>query len=253
MFVIAKYTLVEAYKRRLILLFGLTLITSLAVGGYAAGFAIVSKQNTLAAFYGFCVRIGAALILSAYVILNESRALENDKASLLLGLPIHRARYLLEKWAAYLVIALGMALLAGLPLMIMPVSAGTLLAWTVTLYCELVIIISVALMLSVIFMQPLLSLLIFGAFYLFARGSGEFSRHSTNILEGQSGGLDVLMAWIVKVATFAVPTLEQFAPTVLLLYDASGDIAWLPVLLQTLLFTVLLLAVSVDYLRRRRF
>lgn len=252
MFVVAKYTLVEAYKRRLILLFGLTLITSLAVGGYAAGLAVVTKQNTLAAFYGFCVRIGAALILSGYVILNESKALESDRAFISLGLPIPRVRYLAEKWAAYSVIALGVALLAGLPLTVMPLSAATALAWTITLYCELVIVVTVALMLSVIFTQPLLSLSVFGAFYLFARGSGEFARHSAYILDGGAGGPDAWMAWIVKAATMVVPALERFAPTTPLLYDAPG-VDWMPVLLQTILYTALLLAVSADYLRRKRF
>lgn len=253
MFIVAKYTLVEAYKRRLILLFGLTLITSLAVGGYAAGLAVVSKQNTLAAFYGFCARIGVALILSGYMILNESRALESDRVFISLGLPIRRARYLTEKWAAYSVIAFGMALLAGLPLLIMPVSATTVLAWTMTLYCELTIIVSVALMLSAIFAQPLLSLSIFGAFYLFARGSGEFARQSANILAGNTGGYDAWMAWIVKTAALVVPSLERFAPTALLLYDMPRNIDWTPVLLQTFIYAALLLAVSIDYLRRKRF
>lgn len=253
MFVVAKYTLVEAYNRRLILLFGLTLITSLAVGGYAAGLTIVYRQNTLAAFYGFCVRIGTALMLSGYVILNESRALESDRVFISLGLPIRRARYLAEKWAAYSVIALGMALPAGLFLFITPVSMMTVLAWTMTFYCELLIVVSAALMLSVIFTQPLLSLSIFGAFYLFARGSGEFARQSAHILDGGAGGPDTWMAWLVKTAAWVVPSLERFAPTALLLYDTPGDVNWMPVLLQTFLYAALLFAVSIDYLQRKRF
>jgi hypothetical protein len=253
MFVIAKYTLVEAYKRRLILLFCLTLVTSLAVGGYAAGLVMVSKQNTLAAFYGFCVRIVSVVLLGGYIILNESRALESDRASFHLALPIHRARYLAEKWLAYLVISFGMALAASLPLAAMPVSTVTLLSWTLALYCELLIVVSVALMLSVIFAQPLVSLLVFGAFYLFARGSGEFARHSDNILDSHAGALDTLMAWTVKISTLAVPTLEQFAPTVLLLHDTVASMTWAAVLSQTFLFIALLSAVSADRLLRKRF
>lgn len=253
MFIVAKYTLVEAYKRRLILLFGLTLITSLAVGGYAAGLAVVYKQNTFAAFYAFCMRIGTALILSGYVILNESRALESDRVFISLGLPIRRARYLAEKWAAYSLIALCMALPAGLFLLITPLSATTMSAWTVTFYCELMIVVSAALMLSMIFTQPLLSLSIFGAFYLFARGSGEFARHSAHILAANAGGPDAWMAWVVKAAAWVVPSLERFAPTALLLYDAPHDIDWVPVLLQTFLYTALLFTVSIDYLQRKRF
>ncbi|HEX7028777.1 MAG TPA: hypothetical protein VF268_16160 [Gammaproteobacteria bacterium] len=253
MFIVAKYTLVEAYKRRFILLFCLTLITSLAVGGYAAGLAVVSKQYTLAAFYGFCARIAAVTLLAGYIILNESRALESDRASLAFGLPIHRAQYLAAKWLAYLAVALVMALLAALPLTIMPVSAANLLSWTLSLYCELLIVISVSLMLSLIFTQPLLSLLVFGVFYLFARGSGEFARHSGHILDTHPGGLDTLMAWTVKAATLIVPTLGEFAPAVLLLHEHPAETAWLPLLTQTLLFTALLLAVSAERLLRKQF
>lgn len=253
MFVIAKYTLVEAYKRRLILLFCLTLITSLAVGGYAAGLAIVSKLNTFAAFYGFCVRAAAVALLSAYIILNESKALESERVVFSFGLPIHRARYLFEKWLAYLVIASGMALTVALPLAAMPVSAMALLSWIISFYFELLIVAAAALMLSVIFAQPLLSLLVSAAFYLFARGSGEFARHSDGILDSHAAGLDALIAWTVKIATLAVPTLEQFAPTALLLHNNPADIAWPAVLSQTLLFTALLLAVCADRLLRKRF
>jgi hypothetical protein len=61
------------------------------------------------------------------------------------------------------------------------------------------------------------------------------------------------MAWTVKISTLAVPTLEQFAPTVLLLHDTVASMTWAAVLSQTFLFIALLSAVSADRLLRKRF
>jgi ABC-type transport system involved in multi-copper enzyme maturation permease subunit len=250
--VIAKYTLIEAFKRRLILLFMLAVPVCLAAGGYAAGLSMVEKQATLAAFYGVFIRITAVLMLGIYLILTESRALESGNVFVSLGLPLSRTRYLLEKWLAYSALALCLVILATIPFLLTQVSSAVIWAWAASLYCELLIVIAAALLLSLVFSQTLTPLLLFGVFYLFARASGEFLVYSNNIIAGPSAPYELWMAWVLKICTYLVPELDRFAGTEWLFYNAP-EIDWLPVLLQTILFVVLLLAVSAERLLRKEF
>lgn len=250
--VIAKYTLIEAFKRSLILLFVLAVPVCLAAGSYAAGLSMVDKQATLAAFYGVFIRIAAVFMLGAYLILTESRALESGNVFISLGLPLTRTRYLLEKWLAYSVLALCLVILSIIPLLLTQISPAVIWAWAVSLYCELLIVIAAALLLSLVFSQTLIPLLLFGVFYLFARASGEFLVYSNNLIEGPAAAYEVWMAWLLKLCTYLVPKLDRFAVTEWLFYN-TPDIDWMPVLLQTGAFVVLVLALSVERLLRKVF
>ncbi len=255
--VISKYTLIEAYKRRLIWLFLFIIAASAALAAYAASLALIDKLSTFAAFYGFTLRILSVALLAGYIILTESKALENSNVFLSLGLPISRNRYLLEKCLAYLLLIFAVLLVSAIPLLWAQVSPVTISIWLLTLFCELSIILALALMFVVLFGQPLISLLLVGIFYIFARSSAEFFRHSNNVLAAQSSGIEVMMAWLVKGVTFLVPKLEQFAAASWLLYDDIGDdlgqLAVFEVLAQAILYVLLLLLVASERLKQKPF
>lgn len=251
--VILKYTLIEAYNRRLLLLYLLGVIISLAMAAYAAGLALTDKPATMAAFYGFTVRMVTVAILGFYIILIEARILERDNALVWLGLPLSRLRYLLEKSLAYALITLVLVVVACLPLAWVGIKPGVIFAWGGSLYCELSMMAFLCLLLAILFRQPLTALASLSAIYLFARGSAEFYRHSTNILQDSSGLIESVIAFVVRTITYVVPKLELFAASAWLLHQEMAQPQWLPILLQTLVFCLLLLLLAFDRLQRRPF
>lgn len=248
---IAKYTLIELIKKRLIYLHVLGVLFCCSIAGYAAGLVLTDKQATMAAFYSFLVRLFTVAVLSAYIILTEMRGLEPDNAQNWLSLSLSRRRYLLEKLLAYAGLAIFFAVLAAVPLLW--IASAPLWQWLLGLLCELVIVLSLALLLSILFRQPIVGLTVFAVIYLFSRGSAEFFRHSSNVLANSNSIFEQAIAWFVKTSTYLVPKLEWFAPADWFLHSEFIVPHWGSVLTQTLVYSVLLLLIALERLLRREF
>lgn len=251
--IIAKYTLIEAHKRSLIALFLLGMGFCLALAAYGASLAMMQKQATLAAFYGASVRFMCVVLLGGYVILTETRNLEQENAFIWLGLPISRHSYLLQKIFTYTLLAASSVVLISLPLFWAGVEPAVTVRWCLGLYCELLVVISIAVLFSCLFRQPLISLSAFAAVYLFARSALGFYHHSNNIISGGNGSAGAVMAWVVKLCTYLVPKLELFATSSWLLHREVAQANWTSLLVQTLLFSMLLLVIALERLRARAF
>jgi hypothetical protein len=250
--IIAKYTLLEALKRSLIVLFLSGIVSCLAIAVYAGSLAMMDKQAILAAFYGASVRLMSVAVLGTYLILVETRNLEQENAFIWLGLPVSRSLYLLQKVLAYILLATIFTLLVAFPLLWAGTEPAVVWRWATGLYLELLVIVSLATLLSNLFRQTLVSLSALAVIYLFARSALEFFHHSTNIIEQGAGGFELVMAWVVKICTFLVPKLEQFASSSWLLHpDARAD--WQMIFPQAIIFCALLILIALDRLRRRGF
>lgn len=251
--VTAKYTLIEAYKRRFILLYLVAVLLCVAIASYTSSLALTQKLATFAAFYGFAIRIVSVVVLGIYLLLSESKALDKANVFMALGLPLSRAHYLASKLLAYAILLLLMLMLAAIPLLWTAVSLPTLFIWAGTLGLELLIIVAVALMLTMMFAQPMISISLLAVFYFFARSSAEFIRHSNNLLAAPGNSLDVLLAWTVKVSSLLVPKLEQFAAASWLLYDDTQALQTISVLTQSAVYLLLLLLIAFERLRAKAF
>jgi hypothetical protein len=252
-FVIVKYTLIEAGKRRLILLFASAMLMSIAISVYAASLSMLEKQQTMAAFYGFSMRLFSAGLLGAWVIMAEAKALDQAYASLFFALPVKRMQYLFARLCGYAGIVVIAQLVLSLPLLALPLSTTTVLVWALSGACELLIVIMLALALVLIFSQPVVCLFLFTVFYLFARCSGEFWRHSNTILSGEPSLNEKIMAWPLKLITYLVPRLEEFAGASWLLRDAVPAMTLRNVSIETAIYISLLLAIAVERINKRAF
>lgn len=252
-FVIVKYTLIEAAKRRFVLLFAAAILLSIAISLYAASLSMLEKPQTLAAFYGFTIRLFSVGLLAAWVIMTEARTLDQSNASLFLALPVSRTQYLLARLSGYALITIIAQLAITLPLLALPVSTGTVLVWAASAVCELLIAVMLAMTLVLIFSQPVICLFLLTVIYLFARSSGEFWRHSNTILNGTTGLEQKIIAWPLKLITYLVPRLEEFAGASWLLRDTVPAMGLRNVFIETTVYLLLLLAIAVERIRRRAF
>ncbi|HEX5054996.1 MAG TPA: hypothetical protein VFX02_00715 [Gammaproteobacteria bacterium] len=252
-FVIVKYTLIEAVSRRFVLLFAAAILLSIVISLYAASLSMLEKQQTLAAFYGFSMRLFSAGLFAAWVITAEARSLDQANAPLFLALPVSRVQYLLARLCGYALIAVIAQLAITLPLLVLPISSGTVLAWALSSVCELLIVIMLAMTLVLIFSQSVVCLFLFTVIYLFARSSGEFWRHSNTILNGGGGLEQKIIAWPLKLITYLVPRLEEYAGAYWLLRDTVPPMSLRNVTLETAVYVLLLLAIAVERIRKRAF
>jgi hypothetical protein len=251
--IVVKYTLIEASRRRFVLLYATAILLSIVISLYAASLSMLEKQQTMAAFYGFSVRLFGAGLVAAWVIMTEARSLDQAHSPLFFSLPLGRTQYLLARLCGYAAVAAVAQLAVTLPLLALPVSTPTVLAWAASAGCELLIVVMLALTLVLIFPQPVACLFLFAVIYLFARCSGEFWRHSDALLSGQAALGEQIIAWPLKLITYLVPRLEDFAGASWLLRDAVPDMTLRNVTLETAIYVALLLAIAVERIRRRVF
>lgn len=251
--IIAKYTLIEAYRRSFILLFLIGIMACVALAAYAASLALADKQATLAAFYAAAVRMMGVMVTGVYLILTEIRNLESGNAFIWLGLPISRLQYLLEKLLAYSVLVSVLVLFIALPLFWMGTESAVILRWLLGFYFELLIVVALSLLLSCLFRQALISLFAFMPVYLFARSALEFYHYSSNIITSGGGGFEPALAWFIKLSTFLVPKLELFASAGWILHNETPGASLSLVWPQALLFFALLIVIALDRLNRRGF
>ena len=242
-YALAKYTLIEAWKRRLIYLYTAAMLLCLLLATYGASLVMTDKAAVLAMFYGFLVRLLLALMTAGYVILTEMQHI----------IPPSRVRYLAQKALAYGALVAALVLISALPLLPMHIGGSVMASWIATLLFELMIVVALALMLCVLCRQPLTALSLFVAIYLFARSSGSLFRQSGDLLTDAAGWYERGPALIVHLATWLVPRLEQFASAEWLLHPNSAAPDWTTLVLQTLLYIAVLLLIALERLQRRTF
>lgn len=249
---IIKYTLFEAYKRKFWLIYIFLLLGAVVAGLFVASVSITETLAGYHVFYAGLLRAGAILLLAVYIILTENRVLEEQAGPLILVHAINRSEYGLGKWIAYTIVALLVCLLAMIPLLF-SINIQTAVCWAFAFVCELQVAMGVSLLLVLVCRQAVSAMTLFTGFYLFARISTELSVQVDGILSEESLSLAGLMAWLVKAAIYLVPALDQYAYTARLIYPADSQVSLLYLSGETLIYSLLLLLLSLQRLQSREF
>ena len=251
-FTIAKYTCIEAIRNRLfpLLVFGILIIFGL--GEFVGEIAITETQQIQAGILAFVLRFTAVLIISLIVIGSLVREFNDNTVSMIISLPVPRHVYYFGKFTGFSLLALIIAVLMSLPLWIYA-SADQSGLWTLSLMCELLIVISVSMLFILTLENIPVAFTAVTAFYLLARSI------NTILLIGQSPILETtaisqkIMNAIIIIIAYILPDLDVFTQTDWLVY-AHGTIQNLYIVgLQTIIYLAFLSAAALFDLYRKNF
>lgn len=246
---IAKYTLLEAMRNRLMWLQAGVLVIGIGLSGFLAEVAITESRQIQLALLGAFLRYSAVFLLATFVVTSIVREANDKGLEGVLALPLPRASYALGKLAGYCALSLVPALSASAVVSTM-VPWDQALLWTLTLIGELWLVAGFSLLCVFTFNQVMASLSAVFAFYLLARsvtalqliGHGPYTRETPS-----QQVLNALLSGLSKV----LPRLDDFARTDWLVYG-NGDLSSLPmVALQTGLYLTLLSAATLFDLYRK--
>ncbi|WP_332856700.1 ABC transporter permease [Duganella sp. S19_KUP01_CR8] len=247
--VIARYTLLEALRNRLLWLLVLALAAAVCAGGFLGQLALTESRQLQAALLAAVLRLAAVFLIATFVISSMAREAADKGGELLLALALPRAVYLLGKLAGFAALALLPALLFGaVALAFAPVGQAAL--WAVSLLGELWIVAAFSLLCSLTLNQTLPALSAAGAFYLLARVIGTLQ------LLGHAGAAqaDAGQRWLshgIDALALLLPHLDAYTRTEWLLYH-TGTLADLATLAaQTALAVGLLTAAALFDLYRK--
>lgn len=249
---IARYTLLEALRNRLLWLALILVAAGLAFTQFLQQVAITESSQIQAALLAALLRVGAVFMLASFVVTSMVREFNDKVMELVLSRPLRRSSYFLGKLAGYAAVALALALLFSLPLALFAPAARIAL-WSLSLACELLLVAAFALFCVLTLTQVTSALAAVAGFYLLARSIGALQIMAANPLSGgPSFGQQAVNA-IVDAIAFLLPGLDRMTQTGWLIYAAPTAAEVLQLLAQTAVYAILLCAAALFDLQRKNF
>lgn len=251
-FVIARYTLLEALRNRLLWVVAAFLIVVFGLTRFLGGIAITESTQVEAAFFGASLRLFAVFMLSLFVVSSMVREFNEKGVELLLSLPIARASYFLGKLFGFSGLAL---LVSGACCLCMLVYAPPTqaLLWALSLFCELLIVVMFSIVCLFTFNQIMLALSAVSGFYLLSRTIDAIELMGQSHLAGGDSFPQRFMGWLLGGIASLLPELHRFTASEWLVYRTGEWTSLLPIAGQTIIYAALLAGVALFDLYRKNF
>lgn len=248
-FTIARYTLLEALRNRLLWLLLLMAAGAVAVSGFLNELALTESRQLQAALLGAVLRLAAVFLVATFVVTSMARESSDKGLELLMALPLPRAVYLFGKLAGFGALALLPALLFGaLGLFFAPPAQAAL--WAFSLLCECWIVAAFSVLCMLTLSQVLPALAAAFAFYLLARVIAALQLLGHGAASVQSASQQALNAGIDALALL-LPHLDQFTRSDWLVYHSGGTAELAAIAVQTAIYVTLLAAAALFDLHRK--
>jgi len=249
---IARYTLLEALRNRLLWLALILVVAGLAFTQFLQQVALTESKQIQAALLAALVRFGAVFMLASFVITSMVREFNDNVIELVLSRPIRRSSYFYGKLAGFAAVALALALIASLALTLFA-PAAQVAPWGVSLACELLIVTAFSLFCVLSLTQVMSALAAVAGFYLLARSIGALQVMAANPLSDSLSFGQQALNLVIDAIAFLLPSLDRMTQTGWLLYGAPSSAEFAQVLAQTAVYCVLLCGAALFDLQRKNF
>ena len=249
---IARYTLLEALRNRLLMLALILVAAGLAFTQFLQQVAITESNQIQAALLAALLRVGAVFMLAAFVVTSMVREFNDKVMELILSRPLRRSSYFLGKLAGYAAVALALALISSLPLALFAPAARVAL-WGLSLACELLLVTAFALFCVLSLTQVMSALGAVAGFYLLSRSISALQIMAANPLADTLSLGQSVVNFVIDAIAFLLPGLDRMTQTGWLIYSAPSTSEILGVLAQTAVYLLLLCGAALFDLQRKNF
>jgi len=249
---IARYTVLEAWRNRLIVLVvvAVALLTLLSL--FARELAVTESGRLQTAILASTLRVACVFLVALHILNGLTREFNDKILELMLSLDLPRPAYLLGKLLGFAIVALVIAAIAAVPVAVLA-PAHAALAWGCSLALELLIIAALSVFCITTFTQLLPAATFVTAFYLLARSITAIQLMSGSSLFGIGGFGQKASAVLADALAIALPRMDAFTQTAWLVNDAGTQISLVNIVLQTVTYVSLLLAAAMFDLYRKNF
>lgn len=247
---IAKFSILEAIRDKfLIFIFGgVAVFFSLSL--FVGELAITEGAVTQAALLGSALRLFSVFTISLFVITSMIREFNDKGFELILSHPVPRSSYYFGKFAGFSVIGLIIvSIVAACLCLFAPVNAVML--WSLSLQCELMIIISLSLLCLFSFSSITISFSVVMAFYILSRSIEVIQLISNSPILALGSVSHKFMNGLLEVIAYVIPDLYKFTQTEWLVYDVDIASDMAIVLGQTIIYVVFISSIALFDLYRK--
>ena len=247
---LARFTLLEALRTRLLWLFVIALGGVYGLAFFVEQLAITESARVQIVFSAAASRLVAVFVLSLYILTSLVREFNDKGLELTMSFDLRRSDYILGRFAGFILIAVLLALIAGLPqFFLAPLPAA--LQWSSSLALELAIVTALSLFCVMTFTQLMPAASFVAGFYLLARTLSAIRLISDTSVVGYNPTSREIMGWLVDTLALVLPALDRFSQSAWLVDGAAGWTAVGACALQAALYATLLIAAAMfDFYRR---
>lgn len=240
MLTIARYTLLEALRNRLL---GLTAIAVLVLFGmteFIGELSITEASQVQATISSSILRVFSITITCVFVVSAVLRDINDKGLEIILSLPMPRYRYLAGKLFGFAGLSLLISIMAGIPLFLYAPTVPVIY-WCFSLCCELILMAALSLVCVLTFSGLPQALLAVMAFYLLSRSMEAIILLSAGPILTYGTVTWEFMHFTVAALALLLPDLHAFTRSDWLAHGVeSSEIQ--AMLVQTLLYLAVLLS-----------
>lgn len=248
---IAKFTLIENVKNHLFALVLLGVVGLFGFTQFIAALAVTETSQIQSAITGTMLRLFSVFIICIFVITSTIREFNDKGLELIISLPVDRYVYLAGKMFGFSLLSVFIAIIMALPLAF-TTHISALVLWCFSLICELWILTVLSLLCVITFRNITSALASVMAFYLLARIISTIQLMAGSSILETTGISHKIMNLIIDTIAIILPKLDQFSQTEWLVYG-GGDGAYMPIIVQTIIYVALLFSAACFDLYRKNF
>ncbi len=248
--VIASYTVFESIRNRLIWLVIGLLAVSIGISTFIGSLAIIEADQFQLIILAATLRFGTVFLCSLIVITGTTKDFQDKNHELVLSTSATRTHYFCGKLLGYYFIALIFSLATSLSLLIYSPTICVIF-WGISLFCELIIVTTIALLLATILSQVIFSITGVVCFYLLSRSIGTIALIAQRPMADNESFSNAFIAWFIKVIAYILPNFESFTKSEWIsnnFYDWSIIAS---ILIQTIIYALLILSVALFDFNRK--
>ncbi len=248
---LSRYSLLEAWYTHVAWLVVGILAVGYALAMFVGQIALTETNATQVSVLAAFLRLAAVYLSCLFVISSMVREQQQQLWFLWLSLPLSRSVYCAGRWLGYALLTL---LISGILAVLLSCYAPIVpvLMWTVSLSCELLIMISISLLCVFTLPQTLPAFSLVAGFYLLARSINAIQLMADGVLlQTEQSLFHQTISFLISGLAFLLPDLSQFTLTSWLVYDTASLAQILIILGQTVIYVSLLFAASLFDLSRK--
>ena len=248
-FTIARFTFYEAVRNHLFILAVIGLICFFGLTEFVGELAITESRQLQATLIGSGLRVFAVLTVSLFVIASMVREFNDKGFESLLSLPMPRHNYFFGKLAGFLLLGLTVSVLTG-GLLLVYCEAHVVMIWTISLFCELALVIAMSVFCLLTFNNITLAYVVVIAFYFLSRTMSAIQLISGSPILQSGEPSQAFMQFMINVIAYVLPDMHGFTQGRWLAYGAEWGVL-VPVLGQSAVYLSLLVSAGLFDLYRK--
>lgn len=249
---IAKFTIVESMRNRLLWLSLLITAVSFGMTEFIGDLAITEQRATQVAVLAAFLRVSAVVVVALFVVSSTLRELQDKTLAMILAMPIPRSSYYLGKLIGFFLISLFVAVIFS-SLLLLYASVDQVLIWCISLFFELVLVIAFGLVMLFSFRQIPAALTGVFIFYVASRSIASIYLMSKYPIIPQATVSQQFFDGFIAVLSWLLPDLSRFTQTEWLVQNSAKLDSLLPVMGQSMVYLTLLSAIALFDFYRKNF